>query len=219
VPSGFQTALPLARPPRAKGLERQSDSLDHGLWLADTDASSPFQFPRVQSRVIPARDQPMLFEVTMTTVPFTTPIRRSKLALPILVGGATAGTLDLISAFITFGANMPRGIASGLLGRQASQEGVGPYILGILLHYFIAFSAAAIYCLASRKLEFLKDHFLVCGIFYGIAVFLVMNFIVLPLCEFHYTGPYQLRGLIQGLVMHMLIIGLPISLSLRKLSD
>jgi len=135
------------------------------------------------------------------------------------VGGATAGTFDLVAAFITYGQNMPRGIAAGLLGGQAARSGLAPYILGIFLHYFIAFSAAAIYCLSSRKLEFLKDHFIICGMFYGIAVFLVMNLVVLPLCAFHFMGPYQYRGLVQGLVMHMLIIGLPISLSLRKLSD
>jgi len=69
---------------------------------------------------------------------------------------------------------LPR-IAGGLLGRQALPGGIGVWILGVALHYFIAISAAAIYCIASRKLEFLKDHWLVCGIFYGIAIFLVMN--------------------------------------------
>ena len=52
--------------------------------------------------------------------------------------------------------------------------------------------------------------------FYGIAVFLVMHLVVLPLCAFHFMGPYQFRGLMQGLLMHMLIIGLPISFSLNK---
>jgi uncharacterized membrane protein YagU involved in acid resistance len=105
-----------------------------------------------------------------------------------------------------------------LIGMKAVHGGAFTWILGVLLHYFIAFSAAAIYCFASRRLEFLKEHFLVCGLFYGIAVFLVMNLIVLPLCAFHLTGPYQLRGLLQGLIVHMFLIGLPISFSLRKLS-
>jgi hypothetical protein len=69
-----------------------------------------------------------------------------------------------------------------------------------------------------RRLEFLKSHWLVCGLFYGIAVFLVMNLIVLPLCALHAMGPYQLRGLIQGILVHMLIIGLPISFSLNRLA-
>lgn len=87
-----------------------------------------------------------------------------------------------------------------------------------MLHFTIAFTAAAIYCLASRRLPFLRDHWLVCGMFYGIAVFLVMNLVVLPLSGLHAAGPYQLRALIQGVVAHMLIIGLPISFSLRKFS-
>jgi hypothetical protein len=145
------------------------------------------------------------------------PAARTKLLYPILVGGILAGTFDLIAAFITFGLGNPRLIAGGLLGRQAFQGGTGTWILGVVLHYFIALSAAAIYCLSSRKLEFLKDHWLVCGLFFGIAVFLVMNLIVLPLSAYHYTGPYQYRGLVQGLLVHMVIIGLPISFSLRKL--
>lgn len=143
---------------------------------------------------------------------------RIQLLRPILVGGAIAGTLDQISAFISLGWNVPRVDAAGLLGPQVihgSETWV--WILGLALHFFIAFSAAAIYCLASRQLEFLKDHFLVCGLFYGIAVFLVMYLVVMPLCAFHYKGPYTLHTLIEGIVIHMLLIGLPISFSLRKL--
>lgn len=155
----------------------------------------------------------------MTIAPFPNSSQKTVPFTAILVGGTTAGTLDLICAFITFGPNVPKNIAAGLLGAQAVRGGPSIWILGVLLHFFIAFSAATVYCLASRKLEFLKEHFVVCGLFYGIAVFLVMNLIVLPLCAFHFTGPYQLNGLIQGLVVHMLIIGLPISLSLRLLSN
>jgi len=154
----------------------------------------------------------------MTPIPIAVPSRKHKLVLPIVVGGAVAGSLDLTVAFITFGWGVPRGIAAGLLGRQVMQGGTAVWILGVLLHYCIAYLAATVYCLASRKLEFLKEHFLVCGMFYGIAVFLVMNLIVLPLSGLHATGPYQIHRLIQGLVVHMFIIGLPIAASLRFLS-
>lgn len=154
----------------------------------------------------------------MTTAAFPAAASTSKLLRPILAGGAIAGALDLTAAFITFGPQNPKIIAAGLIGMGAVHGGALTWILGVVLHFFIAFSAATIYCLASRRLEFLKEHFLLCGIFYGIAVFLVMNLIVLPLCAFHYTGPYQLRGLLQGLIVHMLIIGLPIAYCLKKLS-
>ena len=156
----------------------------------------------------------------MDTAASSVPVAGTSLLRPILVGGALAGTFDLTSAFITFGLGVPRGIAGGLLGRQAAiHGGAGTWILGVVLHYFIAYSAAAIYCLSSRRLGFLKDHWLVCGLFYGIAVFLVMNLVVLPLCAYHSMGPYQYRDLVQGLLVHMLIIGLPISLSLNRLGE
>lgn len=142
---------------------------------------------------------------------------RRGLLLPILVGGLSAGTFDLILAFMTFGRGMPRGIASGLLGAKAFQGGAVTWVLGILLHYFIAFSAAAVYCFASRKLLFLKEHFLVCGAFFGIAVFLVMNLVVLPLSAVPFPiGPFTVHGLTRGIVVHMVFIGMPIGFSLRK---
>ena len=154
----------------------------------------------------------------MPTAAIPIHLRKPKLARPILVGGALAGTFDLIAAFLSIGWAVPRRIAAGLLGPSAIQGGTPTWILGVLLHYFIAFSAATAYCLASRKLPFLKDHFLVCGIFFGIGFYLVMNLVVLPLCAFHFMGPYQYRGLVQGLLIHMFLIGVPIAYSLRKLS-
>jgi hypothetical protein len=143
-------------------------------------------------------------------------VQKPNALLAILAGGLLAGSFDLGSAFITYGAGVPRAIAGGLLGPAALHGGSGVYVLGILLQFFIAMSAAAVYYLASRKLAFLKDHPLVCGPFYGIAVFLVMNLIVLPLSALHFRGPFQLAGLIQGLVVHMILIGLPISFSIRQ---
>src|ERR1700722_5801214 len=119
----------------------------------------------------------------MTTAAFSITHPKANLLRPILVGGALSGTLDLTSAFFTFGLGAPRGIAGGLLGRQTVlQGGTGIWILGVVLHYFIAISAATIYCLASRKLEFLRDHWLVCGIFFGIPIFFWWNLVVFPFC-------------------------------------
>ena len=154
----------------------------------------------------------------MSTIPVSVEAKTTNLALPIAVGGAIAGLLDMTSAYITFGRYMPIGIAGGLVGAAGRHVSVGQYILGLCIHYFIAFSAAAVYCLASKKLHFLRDHFFVCGLFYGIGFFLFMQLVVLPLSAYHAMGPYQYRGLVQGLLAHMFLIGLPISISLRTLS-
>jgi hypothetical protein len=139
--------------------------------------------------------------------------------LPIAVGGFTAGTLDLLQASILFGWKIPLVIAAGLLGRQAVHGGAGTYVLGVILHYFIACSAASIYYAFSRKLTFMKEHWIVCGLFFGGAVENVMNLVVLPLSALHARGPYELHDLILGLVVHMIVIGLPIAYSVHRLSE
>lgn len=136
--------------------------------------------------------------------------------LAIAVGGLVAGTLDLLQACILFGWDIPLAIAGGLLGRQAFHGGAGTYVLGVVLHFFIACSAAAVYYLASRKLIFLREYPLVCGLFFGAAVEEVMNLVVLPLSALHARGPYRLHDLILGLLVHMVIVGLPISFSVRR---
>ncbi len=104
----------------------------------------------------------------------------------------------------------------GPAGPRAFQGGAETYVLGVLLHFFIVFSAAAVYYAASRRLTFMKDHPLVCGLFFGAAVEDVMRFAVLPLSALHSRGPYKLHDLILGLLVHMVVVGLPISFSVRR---
>jgi hypothetical protein len=144
------------------------------------------------------------------------PSRKRNTLLAIAVGGGIAGTLDLLQACILFGWDIPLAIAAGLQGRQAFQGGVGTYFLGVALHFFIACSAAAVYYAASRKLRFMTEHPLVCGLFFGAAVQEVMNLVVLPLSALHSRGPYKLHDLILGLLVHMVVVGLPISYSVRR---
>lgn len=136
--------------------------------------------------------------------------------LAIGVGGLIAGSLDLLQACILFGWDIPLVIAGGLLGESAFNGGVGTYILGVALHFFIATSAASIYYGASLRLGFLKEHPLVCGLFFGGAVEQVMNLVVLPLSALHSRGPYVLHDLLQGLIVHMVVVGLPIAYSVKR---
>lgn len=137
-------------------------------------------------------------------------------AIAIGVGGIAAGTFDLLQACILFGWDIPLAIAGGVLGKKAFSGGAGTYILGVLLHYFIATSAAAIYYAASRRLIFLRQSWLVCGLFFGAAVEEVMRLVVLPLSALQARGPYELKDLILGLAVHMVIVGLPIAWSVRR---
>src|SRR5580765_4938065 len=143
------------------------------------------------------------------------PLGKRNALLAIAVGGGIAGTLDLLQACILFGWKIPLVIAAGLLGRQALHGGAATYVLGVALHFFIACSAAAVYYMASRRLSFMLEHPLVCGLFFGAAVEEVMSLVVLPLSALHARGPYRLHDLILGLLVHMVVVGLPISFSVR----
>lgn len=148
--------------------------------------------------------------------PLERPFKKRSAFQAIAVGGLVAGTLDLLQACILFGWDIPLSIAGGLIGRQAIHGGIGTYVLGVLLHFFIASSVTAIYYGASRKLSFLVEHPLVCGLLYGAIVENVMNLVVLPLSALHARGPYELHDLIQGLLVHMVVVGLPVAYSIRK---
>jgi hypothetical protein len=148
------------------------------------------------------------------------PSSPSSIILPaILTGGLAAGIIDGASAFLSFGWRMPLGIASGLLGSKAfpAAGGGGPAIwcLGLALHFAVALGAAATYCLASRRFGFLRDNFLLGGVICGIAVFLGMNLVVLPLSVVPFPiGPFSVGALRNGLGFHVILVGLPISTSL-----
>lgn len=152
--------------------------------------------------------------MSTTAAPMQFPNGNARLA--IIVGGLVAGTLDLTQASILFGWKVPLVIAGGLLGERAFNGGAGTYILGILLHFFIAFSVTTIYYLASRRLTFMLEHPLVCGPFFGMAVELVMSYVVLPLSALHARGPYRLYDVLLGLIVHMIVIGLPVAYSVRQ---
>ena len=135
----------------------------------------------------------------------------------IAIGGLSAGIVDLTQALILFGTRVPIGIAAGLLGRQAAHGGgAATYVLGVLLHFFIALTAAAVYYIASRPLKFLTEHWFVCGLIYGAIVDQVMTLIVLPLSALHAQGPYKFHDLLLGISVHMVTVGLPISFSIKR---
>jgi hypothetical protein len=143
------------------------------------------------------------------------PTVKKNVVLAVAVGAFIAGTVDILWACIEEGWDIPLYVAAGLLGRGAIQGGAGTYVLGLLLHFFIATSWATVYYLASRKLPFMTEYPLICGLNFGAWVELFMNLVVLPLSGLHGTDPLTPRHLLYGLAMKMVVIGLPIAYSVR----
>jgi hypothetical protein len=136
----------------------------------------------------------------------------------IVYGGLTAGTLDILDAFVVALINgrspvrVLYAIASGVLGQGAYQGGAPAAALGLALHFLIATSAATVYFLASRKLPTLTRHPVWCGLAFGLMVWVVMYHGVLPLTFGRaYTMPAWPQFANQ-LGIHALGIGLPIAL-------
>jgi hypothetical protein len=143
--------------------------------------------------------------------------------LAVLWAGFACGVLDITAAFVVYGffgakpVPLLQGIASGLLGPRAFNGGLATALLGLLLHFVIAFGAATVYFVASRTIPFLVQHAIVCGALYGVAVYLFMNRIVVPLSAVA-KRPFSLKLMIIGVVIHIFCVGLPISLSVRRFS-
>jgi hypothetical protein len=143
----------------------------------------------------------------------------------ILLGGLIAGTLDITAAFVDSGLHghspmiVLQGVASGLLGASSFRDGFSSAALGLASHFLIAFGAAAVYYAASRKLKFLVQRPIVCGLLYGVAIYLFMNVVVVPLSAVPFKFSYPPMAVIIGLAVHMLCIGLPISLAIRGYSN
>src|ERR1700729_1929047 len=138
--------------------------------------------------------------------------REGNAVAAIGIAGFVAGTLDILQACILFGWDIPKVIAAGLLGPGViASGGAGIYLLGLVLHYFIACSAAGIFYGVSRRLRFMTEHWIVCGLFFGMAVELTMSYIVLPLSALHVRGPFELKDILLGIGVHMVVVGLPIA--------
>jgi hypothetical protein len=139
----------------------------------------------------------------------------------VLRAGVVAGTLDLLYALIFFslrGAKpirIPQSIASGLLGARAFQGGLRTALLGIALHFLIACSAAAIFYAASRKIRFLTAKPVLSGLLYGAAIYLFMNYVVVPLSAAR-SAPFSPLIFITGALAILFLVGLPISLIISR---
>jgi uncharacterized membrane protein YagU involved in acid resistance len=107
-------------------------------------------------------------------------------------------------------------IASGLLGTRSYELGLAAASLGVLLHFLMMFVICAIFYASSRRLSALTEHPLVWGAIYGVAVYLVMNFVVLPLSAFPHQIAYTPRVLITGMTILVFCVGLPISLVAKR---
>jgi len=141
-------------------------------------------------------------------------------------GTLTVGILDILDAFIFFGlrgvtpVRILQSIASGVLGRAAYQGGTRTAALGLALHFVIALGVVAAYLIATRLAPALNRRPVIYGALYGIAVYVVMNFVIVPMSHAALgSGPTPLVVRANGILIHMLGVGLPAALVAARVAQ
>ena len=146
--------------------------------------------------------------------------------LPAIIwGGLLCGILDISSAVVAYyiyrrvsPIRIFQSVAAGAIGRNAALSGGWKTaLLGLAFHFPIAFTAAAVFYLASRRIDFLTRYPYISGALYAEAVYLFMNFVVIPLSATA-RGPFIWPVLVTGPIGHIFFVGLPISLAVRRFS-
>jgi hypothetical protein len=132
----------------------------------------------------------------------------------ILLGGFFAGLVDFIypSVKAAMAGNSwmgPwKGVAGGLLGQRAQAGGAEMVLLGASLHWLICFGAAAILYFVVSRVKWLPRQWLALGVIHGVAVLLVMNYVILPLSAIG-KSIYPLENLHVSAFFHTLLVGWP----------
>jgi hypothetical protein len=153
---------------------------------------------------------------------------------PILYGGALVGVLDItaacINARVAYGfppARVLKGVAGGLLGRGALEGGFATAALGLVMHFTMALTVAAIFYALSRRFSLPKkvSGVVAVGLLYGAAVFAVNNFATAPFLSWvrsvYLHTPILFKPPMgwSQLVIHLFCVGLPIALVMRQYSS
>jgi hypothetical protein len=149
------------------------------------------------------------------------PAGRPDRAWYVLGGGLVAGVFDIAYAcvFWALKADVPatrifQSVAAGLLGRASFEGGTPTAALGLTLHFFNAIIMSAVYFLAADRLAVLHRRPLILGGLYGLGIYGVMNYVVIPLSAAS-PGSRDPLWIVLSIVVHVVLIGIPIALATR----
>jgi uncharacterized membrane protein YagU involved in acid resistance len=137
--------------------------------------------------------------------------------IPILLGGLIAGTIDIEAASLINKVNpalILQVIAGGVLGKASFRMGLTSVIFGLGLQLSMSVLIAAIYVGAARRLPMLKRRWIGAGLAYGVAIYLVMNYVVVPLSAAKIAAKFSVVGLAANLLA-MLLFGLIVAFCAR----
>lgn len=140
------------------------------------------------------------------------------LSKAILWGGLIAGTIDIGAAALISGTSLERilqAVASGMLGQASFKGGMHSALLGLVLQWVMSVFIAANYALVSGFLPWMRRRWVGGGLAYGVVVFAVMNYVVVPLSAVGRLPKFTAFSFV-GNLLAMLLFGLIIAFFARS---
>ncbi|MEO6969023.1 MAG: hypothetical protein ABI132_11315 [Rhodanobacteraceae bacterium] len=145
-------------------------------------------------------------------------IPATRVVSAILAGGLIAGAIDICAAALINHINLSvicRAVASGLLGKAAFHGGMGVSALGMLLQWGMSIIIAAIFVIAALRMRWLTARSILPGLAYGVIVFFVMNYIVMPLSAVGHAPHFTPASFVENLAA-MLLFGLIVAFVAKR---
>lgn len=139
-----------------------------------------------------------------------------------VAGGVLAGALDMLYATGFWALrDVPaqrifQSVAAGLLGRAAFAGGATSAVLGLALHFLIAIAMALAYAWAAREMPALRRHPWRYGALYGLVLYVVMSFIVVPLSASPRGGSMPTSWIVCSVIAHVVLVGWPCAWFARR---
>ena len=136
----------------------------------------------------------------------------------MLCGGLVAGTIDIGAAALINRVSpvvILHAIASGVLGKASFAMGASAAWLGLGLQWAMSLLIAAIFVAAATRMAWLRRHWALAGLAYGVPVYVVMNHVVVPLSAAPFRAPATPSLIVMNLLA-MLLFGLIVAFFARK---
>ena len=148
----------------------------------------------------------------------------TKAVIAILLGGLIAGALDITYACVHYGLvyDIPperifQSVASGLVGRDDARAGGWTTAgIGLAMHFLLTTIMAAFFVAWTRMVPDLNKWPLLSGMTYGLAIFALMQFVVLPLSAAGGGNHPEGQFLLGGLLIHAFGVGFPIAVIAKR---
>jgi hypothetical protein len=107
-------------------------------------------------------------------------------------------------------------VASGAMGDAAFTGGLATALLSMIFEFVMTIIIAGIFILSADRIPLLRRHVIIGSLLYGFGVFVVMNFIVLPLSAAPTLPVPPMWLLIEIILEHIMLIGLPLGILVQR---